>query len=200
MKELELARDAFNEYQNYPASKAKAERAHKLHIATLRAQIAEANETFTETWKARKVAVTEARDRTAKYALDAGATPHSLLAALGSNNPTWAYSLKNLDVAAETVEARVHPLLEGVTWDYSNHTGTHGVLRSADKELFKFYDLPLGEEWFIVDTKLELVTGSSALYESRTKPELERLTELLSSILDETYTGTLRLQNNPHNK
>ena len=198
MKELELARDAFNEYQNYPASKAKAERAHKLHIATLRAQIAEANETFTETWKARKVAVTEARDRTAKFALDAGATPHSLLAALGSNNPTWAYSLKNLDVAAEPLEAKVHPLLEGVTWDYSNHTGTHGVLRSADKELFKFYVLPQGEEFFIVDRALALITGSSGAYEDTPRAELERRTDMLNDLLDGNYGGAVRMAPNPY--
>lgn len=199
MKEIDLAKDAFNEHKNYPAEKAKAERAHKLHISALRAQIAEDNETFKATWSARKEVVRNNLDHAAMAALEAGVTANALLAALGSRNPVWLYSLKNAgpDLLPDLTEPTVHPLLKDVEWQYSQHSGTHGVLRSVDKTLFKMYDLQNTATYCIVDTKLELVTGSTAFFESRTKPELERITDLLSDILDGTYTKPLRLVTNP---
>lgn len=197
MKELDLTKDAYIEYKNHAGEKAKAERAHKVHIAALRAQIVEANESFKEKWVARKAEVSENLDRNALAALAAGTTPNALLAALGSRNVTWIYNLKNSGIAPDApVADTVHPLLVDVSWDYSEHTGTHGVLRSADKTLFKFYSLTEPDVWFIVDNSLELVTGSSALFESQTKPEIERRADLLASILDGHYTGQLRLQHN----
>lgn len=199
MKELDFVKDAYNEYQNYAGEKAKAEKAHKLHIAALRAQIAEDNETFKETWKERKETVKENLDNAALLAFAEGTSPHALLAAIGSRNVTWAYALKNSGESAavkDTSEApKVHPLVAGATWEHSNHTGTHGVLRS-DNGLFKLYDLTDGETFIIVDNNLELVTGSKTFYDAYSKPEMERLTHLLSTILDGTHTGPVRVANN----
>ena len=199
MKELELAKDAFVEYKNYPAEKAKAEKAHKLHIAGLRAQIAESNTTFKETWAQRKEAVRNNLDHAAMAAMQAGVTPNNLLAELGTRNPTWIYSLKHAgaEKLPELEDTGTHPLLKDVEWAHSQHTGTHGVLRSTSG-LFKLYNLQLPEQWFIVDSSLELVTGSTAFYEGYSKPEIERLSNLLSSLLDNTYKGPVRLANNPY--
>lgn len=200
MKEIEVTKDAFVEYKNYAAEKAKAEKAHKLHIAGLRAQIAEDNTTFKETWTKRKEEVKNNLDHAAMAAMQAGVSPNNLLAALGSRNPTWIYALKHAgaEMLPALEEGGTHPLLKDVEWQYSDHSGVHGVLRSSNG-LFKFYNLQNPEQWFIVDSSLELVTGSTTFYEGYSKPEIERLTYLLSNLLDGTYQGQLRLSTpNPY--
>lgn len=196
---MEELKSAYREYKNYTAEKAKADATLKAKVTELREQIATLNADHNFVWRDRKEYLRTNLDHYASVALQEGHSPNAILLAIGSRNPTWIYHLKNSGVSHEAADTEhTHPLLKETEWDYSDHAGSHGVLRSADKAYFKFYDLTSPGIFCIVDSSLEFVTGSNELYEKRSRAELERMTEMLSQLLDGTYPGKVRLIDNPY--
>lgn len=89
-----------------------------------------------------------------------------------------------------------------IKWQHHNHQGVVGWLLSEDRTLVKKYGAPSTDfegEWFIAERGThELLAGSDELFEATPKGEVTRKTKLLESLLDESYTGRVKLVDNPY--
>ena len=176
-----------------------AQKKRREQIKTLRLEIETAEADFAGVWRIRKEQLRDASDAAALTCLELGVTAHRLLGELGSRDVAWAYSLKEsgrkntLGTQAINSVLADHPSLEGVSWEYHEHTGVHGVLRSS-KGHYKFYDLTGDNVYCIVGSNLEFITGDKGFYDSKPKGELERLQGTLDAILDGSYTRPIRLE------
>lgn len=195
---MDALKAAYAEYKNIPKERMISNQKNKEKITALRAEISRLTYAHQEYWSTRKEQLKTALDANAMRVLNEGYSPNEVLTAIGSRNPTWIYNLKSrAPEFTEEEQESTHPALKESEWDYHDHVGSHGVLRSADKDYFKLYDLTEPETFCIVDTDLEFVTGSNAFYTKRSRAEFERLTEMLTALLDGTYQGKTRLSDNP---
>lgn len=156
-----------------------------------------------------------------------GRSAQAILRDLGSNNTVWIYELRARLQAAGALPEQVNvnsftppeerqqqqvqqqaaqlELVSGVPdveWEHHGHQGTIGWLLSEDRTLVKRHGAAKTEFeglWFIADrdTK-EYVAGSEELFEATPKGEITRKAKLLESLLDETYTGRVKLVDNPY--
>jgi len=87
-------------------------------------------------------------------------------------------------------------------WLHHNHQGVVGWLLSEDRALVKKHGAEGSDfegQWFTAERESkELVAGSQELFESTPKGEITRKANLLESLLDETYTGRVKLVDNPY--
>lgn len=93
------------------------------------------------------------------------------------------------------------PKLDGETWLHHNHQGVVGWLLSEDRKRVKRYGTEGSDFeglWFIAERETKAyVAGSQELY-ATAKGEITRKVKLLESLLDETYTGRVKLVDNPY--
>jgi hypothetical protein len=146
-----------------------------------------------------------------------------VLRELGSRNTVWIYDLRKRLAAEgrlpETVNenssvellksaakrkaaAPAQPaFLETIHWLSSAHQGVVGWLISTDYRYIKMYATS-GEhegEWFVCSDKdYEFVAGNEELYKATKRSEIVRRTNLLKSILDDTYGGQIKEVDNPY--
>lgn len=113
--------------------------------------------------------------------------------------PVQQQQLQQQAAQLETVETAV---LEDVRWLSHNHQGVVGWLISEDHTLTKKYGAPGTEfegEWFICETESkEFQLGNQALYDITPKAEITRRSNMLASLLDESYKGRVKLVDNPY--
>jgi len=103
---------------------------------------------------------------------------------------------------AAQLEEAVAPTVTDEKWLHHNHQGVVGWLLSEDRKLVKKHGAEGSDfegQWFIAERESkELVAGSQELFESTPKGEITRKANLLESLLDETYTGRVKLVDNPY--
>lgn len=103
---------------------------------------------------------------------------------------------------AAQLEEAVAPTVTDEKWLHHNHQGVVGWLLSEDRTLVKKHGAEGSDfegQWFIAERESkELVAGSQELFESTPKGEITRKANLLESLLDETYTGRVKLVDNPY--
>ena len=194
-------------------------------IARLREAIIKRNSAFEDKWRQDKADLQKARDEAVKAAMSGpdGRSAQSILRELGSNNTVWIYELRGQLQAAGALPEQVNvntytpsekseepepepqtgPDLSGEKWLYHNHQGVIGWLISEDRALVKRYGAEGSDfegQWFVTDyaTKRLLIAGSQELLDETPKGEITRKTKLLESLLDETYTGRVKLVDNPY--
>ena len=192
-------------------------------IARLREAIIKRNTAFDEQWRQAKIDLQKARDQAVMDAMSGpeGRSAQSILRELGSNNTVWIYELRgqlqaagklpeqvNVNTYIPKAEREQEPEPEtsmedttGAEWEHHGHQGVVGWLLSKDRTLVKRHGLPETDfegEWFIVDRETKnLVAGSEEFLEETPKGEITRKAKLLESLLDETYTGRIKLVENP---
>jgi hypothetical protein len=154
-----------------------------------------------------------------------GWSGQKVLRELGSRNTVWIYDLRkrlaaegrlpeglNENSPAELLKAAgdrkasaavtARPaLLENVHWLSSDHQGVVGWLVSTDYRYIKMYatDGVLEGEWFVCEDKsYEFVAGNEQLFKATKRSEIIRRTNLLKSILDDTYGGQIKEVDNPY--
>lgn len=192
-------------------------------IARLREAIIKRNSDFDDKWRQDKINLQQARDEAVKAAMSGpeGRSAQSILRELGSNNTVWIYELRGQLQAAGALPEQVNvntytpsekseepepeqgPDLSGVKWLSHNHQGVIGWLISDDRTLVKRYGAEGSDfegQWFVTDysTKRLLIAGSQELLDETPKGEITRKVKLLESLLDETYTGRVKLVDNPY--
>lgn len=161
-------------------------------IALLRAEIVHDQQNHIDTWKMRNKVLRSTLDNAALRCLAMGMTPNKLLAHLGSRDVNWAYALRDsgrvpvLSEADAKVVLGEHPALEGVHWEYHDHSGAHGVLKGSTGH-YKFYNLQDTEQWFIVDEVGKFLNGNKLFFSKYPQAEIDRLTILLTQLLEGTY-------------
>lgn len=202
--------------------------ANNAEIERLRLENIDLNTAFAEKWTREKKELQEARDRAAMDAMASeehgglGWSGQEVLRQLGSRNTVWIYDLRkrlaaegrlpetlNENSPVELLKAagqrRASPakpaLLEGVHWLSSGHQGVVGWLISTDYRYIKMYatDGVLEGEWFVCEDKsFEFVAGNEELFKATKRSEIVRRTNLLKSILDDTYGGQIKQVDNPY--
>lgn len=193
-------------------------------IAKLREGIIRRNAEFDEKWRQDKIDLQLARDEAVMQAMSGplGRSAQSILKELGSNNTVWIYELRArlqaIGALPEQVnvnsysppeeraqkEAEMESALEelhGTKWLYHNHQGVVGWLISDDRTLIKKHGVPQTDfegQWFIADRHHNFQSGSQELFDATPKGEQTRKIKLLESLLDDTYTGRVKLVDNPY--
>jgi len=197
-------------------------------IARLREAIIKRNSEFDDKWRQDKIDLQKARDEAVMQAMSGpeGRSAQSILRDLGSNNTVWIYELRgrlqavgalpeqvNVNtftptvVQQQQVQQQAAQLEEAaapadVKWDYHRHQGVVGWLLSEDRTLVKKYGAEGSEfegQWFTAEREpREYVAGSQELYDATPKAEITRKANLLEALLDETYTGRVKLVDNPY--
>lgn len=219
--------DLQRRWRAFSADRAKAKRIiqeqddkDNAEIARLREAIIKRNTEFDEKWRQDKADLQKARDEAVKAAMSGpdGRSAQSILRELGSNNTVWIYELRGQLQAAGALPEQVNvntytpsdksekpepgPDLSGVVWEFHGHQGVIGWLLSKDRTLVKRYgaeDTDFEGEWFVVDRETkDFLAGSHELLDETPKGEITRKAKLLESLLDETYTGRVKLVDNPY--
>jgi hypothetical protein len=197
--------------------------ADNAEIARLREGIIRRNAEFDEKWRNDKVTLQQKRDEAVMQEMSGpmGRSAQAILRDLGSNNTVWIYELRarlqaigalpeqgNVNSytppaereAAKLEEAASNPYA-GIKWDHHNHQGVVGWLLSQDRTLVKKYgaaNTDFEGQWFIADRDHTFQAGSQELFEATPKGEVTRKTNMLEALLDETYTGRVKLVDNPY--
>jgi hypothetical protein len=195
-------------------------------IARLREAIIKRNSEFDDKWRQDKINLQKARDEAVMQAMSGpeGRSAQSILRDLGSNNTVWIYELRGrlqaLGVLPEQVNVNTYTPSEDLQqqkqqqaaqlevaapsseWLHHRHQGVVGWLLSRDRTQVKRYGAEGSDFeglWFIADrdTK-EWLDGDDDLYDATPKGEITRKANLLESLLDETYTGRVKLVDNPY--
>ncbi len=205
-------------WRNFAVDRGRARRELQDEVDVLQAEIAERRDRimfleqdFEDTWKQKKLDTRAALDEAVKAALRTGRTAQSILKELGSSNTVWIYGL-----AAEVREEPLEDLgekkavleiesvpdadLEGVAWLHHDHTGVHRWLLSEDGRYIKRYgaeDSPYEDEWFVANRDYSFVAGNKQLYDATTRPEMGKRIAMLEKLLQGTYTGKIKLADNP---
>ena len=103
---------------------------------------------------------------------------------------------------AAQLEEAVAPTVTDLLLLHHNHQGVVGWLLSEDRTLVKKHGAEGSDfegQWFIAERESkEFVAGSQELFEATPKGEITRKANLLESLLDETYTGRVKLVDNPY--
>lgn len=177
-----------------------------------------------ELQEARDKAVMDAMASEEKGGL--GWSGQEVLRQLGSRNTVWIYDLRKrlaaegrlpesvnenssvelLKSAANRKAAASAPpsFLETTHWLSSGHQGVVGWLISTDYRYIKMYATSgkYEGEWFVCSdnglTDIEFVAGNKDLFEATKRSEIVRRTNLLKSILDDTYGGQIKEVDNPY--
>ncbi|MGN6656533.1 MAG: hypothetical protein ACTHJ9_14480 [Rhodanobacter sp.] len=180
----------------------------------LSARKAKAQKQFIKDWNAEKERRRFERDEAIIAALMDGATQASLMKDLGTSNTILFSQLakeaqRRLNEGIKTGTDNVAvstPRVPSEAWRYSNHTGVHGWLISADGTRYKMYDPYFDPEtdegdpeFFIGDLDGRgFVEGSKELY-LRTPPKvIEKRLEMLQALLEGTYKGRISESDNPY--
>lgn len=150
-----------------------------------------------------------------------------VLRELGSRNTVWIYDLRkrlaaegrlvdplNENSSVERLRMSARPkeaaapaapaepdFLKDITWLSHGHQGVVGWLISTDYRYIKMYatDGVLEGEWFVCEDKsYTFVAGNEDLFKDTKRSEIVRKTNLLKSILDDTYGGTIKEVDNPY--
>lgn len=201
--------------------------ADNAEIARLREAIITRNSEFDDKWRQDKINLQKARDEAVMQAMSGpdGRSAQSILRDLGSNNTVWIYELRGrlqaLGVLPEQVNVNTYTPPEKIqqqqvqqqaaqlevvpdietAWLHHNHQGVVGWLLSEDRKRVKRYGTEGSDFeglWFIAERETkEYVAGSQELY-ATAKGEITRKANLLESLLDETYTGRVKLVDNPY--
>lgn len=180
-------------------------------IAELQDEVRELERNFEEEWKNKKVERREELDNAVKAELRSGRSAQSILRELGSNNTVWIYNLASevKEEPASGVEnnqsthepvADSSGVLEGVSWVHHDHTGVHRWLLSDDYKYIKRYGAEGSEfegEWFVCDRNYVFMAGNRQLFDSSSKPEMGKRVAMLEKLLMGTYTGKIKLADNP---
>jgi len=197
-------------------------------IARLREAIIKRNSEFDDKWRQDKIDLQKARDEAVMQAMSGpeGRSAQSILRDLGSNNTVWIYELRGrlqalgalpeqVNVNTYTPSEDLQPQqqqqsaqLEVVTvavdadWLHHGHQGVVGWLLSSGRTMVKRYGAEGSDFeglWFIADRETKaLVDGNQELFDATPKGEITRKANLLESLIDETYTGRVKLVDNPY--
>lgn len=156
-----------------------------------------------------------------------GRSAQSILQELGSNNTVWIYELRsrvqamgqlpeqgnvntytpseNLHSVPDLPEAEPEPeplsIPAETRWRHHNHVGVVGWLVSEDGTLIKKYGAAQTEfegQWFVCDQDRNFMAGNHDLYEATPKAEIGRKLKMLTSLLDDTYTGKIKEVDNQY--
>lgn len=202
--------------------------ANNAEIERLRQENVDLDTQFVAHWAKTKKELQEARDRAVMDVMAGpdGKSGQWVLRELGSRNTVWIYDLRK-QLAAEgrlveplnenssierlrmSAQAQVEAeaddadtdFLDSVSWLSSDHQGVVGWLISTDYKYIKMYatDGELEGEWFVCqDKSYEFVAGNEDLFKNTKRSEIVRKTNLLKSILDDTYAGKIKTVDNPY--
>jgi hypothetical protein len=92
-------------------------------------------------------------------------------------------------------------VLPGMKWSHHNHQGVVGWLISDNGKYIKKYGAEGTDfegQWFVCDRDKDFIGGSRDLFEATPKGEITRKIKLLESLLDDSYTGRVKLVDNPY--
>lgn len=197
-------------------------------IERLRLENNNLNMAFAEKWAKMKEEIKDARDQAIMDAMASeesgglGWSGQRVLRTLGTRNTVWVYDLRKrlsaegrlpesvnensdielLKTAANNKRARTAQpaFLDNINWLSHGHQGVVGWLISTDYRYIKMYatDGEFEGEWFVCSATYEFEAGSEELFETTNRSEIVRKTNLLKSVLDDSYGGKIKEVDNPY--
>jgi hypothetical protein len=204
-------------WRNFAVDRGKARRELQEEVDVLQEEINERRDKvislerdFDDEWKTKKAERREELDEAVKAELRSGRSAQSILRELGSNNTVWIYGLaaevkEEPASGVETSRTNGHEpiadsVLDGVSWLHHDHTGVHRWLLSEDFNYIKRYGAEGTEfegEWFVCNRDYVFMAGNKALYDSTSRPDMGKRVAMLEKLLQGTYTGKIKLAENP---
>ena len=163
---------------------------------------------FEEDWRNKKIRIKDALFEAMRDLFREGRSVPEVSRLTGNTNYTILYKLR-ADVAAGVprltekvdVDLIAAPSIDSIEWDYHDHIGAHGWLISKDRKYVKFYGAtgtPHDGESVVATVDQKVLDGNEALLFSLSSASFKKKVDLLTALVDGTYTKPLRLADNPH--
>lgn len=155
-------------------------------------------------WGQRKVELKKQLETLIAEQLQAGVSAPKLMKALQCNSPSLIYNVKD---NLEQYRGAAREEVAETNWEWSDAVSVHryGLGRPEDGTDWAFAilhgtkDTEFEDKWATFDYKTQaFIAGDHALWASVPRSVLKTRTELLSTILDGSYTKKIRRDSNPY--